>query len=142
MLKAIIQAPKPLDIPETPPSLPQKSLFVNSKVDRLAAMESELKALLTNDSISGDKKYALYNSILTETLNLYNGAVKKTIASIPTPSKSPVASNPAPAKSVTVHNVAPHKKVKNRKKVLKPVKKVIKIKKVKIVSLDDKYPSK
>ena len=114
MLKAIIQAPKPLDIPETPPSLPQKSLFVNSKVDRLAAMESELKALLTNDSISGDKKYALYNSILTETLNLYNGAVKKTIASIPNPSKHPVASTSAPVKRITVHTVTPHKKVKTQ----------------------------
>ena len=76
MLKAIIQAPKTLNIPEMPPLPPQKSLFTNSKVDKLAAMESELKALLANDSISGDKKYALYNSILTDTLNLYWSSLK------------------------------------------------------------------
>ena len=142
MLKAVIQSPKALNIPEPPPSLPQKPLFSNLKVDRLSAMESELKALLANDSISGDKKYALYNSVLTEALNLYNGAVKKPSANISLPSRPPAASTPAPTKRVTVHNVTFPKKGKNRKKILKPLKKAVKIKKVRIVSLDDRYPSK
>lgn len=142
MLKAVIQSPKALNIPEPSPSLPQKSLFSNLKVDRLSAMESELKALLANDSISGDKKYALYNSVLTEALNLYNGAVKKPSANISLPSRPPAVSTPAPTKRVTVHNVTFPKKGKNRKKILKPLKKAVKIKKVRIVSLDDRYPSK
>ena len=95
MLKAIIVPPKSLDI-SGPPLLSQKPLFSNSKADRLSSMEGELKSILVNTNMADDKKYALYNSLLADTLQLYNGDVRKTVAAQPATSTRPALSAVAP----------------------------------------------
>ena len=95
MLKAIIVHPKSLDI-SGPPLLSQKPLFSNSKADRLSSMEGELKSILVNTNMDDDKKYALYNSLLADTLQLYNGDVRKTVAAQPATSTRPALSAVAP----------------------------------------------
>ena len=150
MLKAIIVPPKSVDISE-PSTVPQKSLFSNPKTSRLVSMEAELKSILLNKYMSDDQKYALYNSLLVDALQLYNGGAVKTAVGHTTNIATQAVTNAPPTatgvrvktkkiKNPVYYLVAGRKKIK-KKVIGKPNKSIQKLKKFKKKSLDDGYPS-